>query len=228
MSQRTPGAPVTDALERKEQRFTMSYEDFLAYVDEDAHAEWVNGEVTIFMPPNDRHQAVAGFIYTMLVLFVDLFKLGVVRFAPLEMRLEEVPSSREPDVLFVAREHRERLTNERLYGPADLVVELVSPSSVQRDRAEKFSEYERVGVREYWIIDPRPDRQRVDAYYLTDEGRYTPIAPDEQGRYHSHVLQGFWLAADWLWQEPLPEPLRALQSLSPEVRQALRQSLESE
>jgi Uma2 family endonuclease len=126
------------------------------------------------------------------------------------MRLETENTSREPDILFVAQEQRQRLTQERLNGPAVLVVEVVSPTSLHRDRVDKFFEYQRAGVREYWVVDPRDEAQRVDAYYLSDGGQYLPITPNEQGHYHSTVLPGFWLAADWLWQEPLPHPLMAL------------------
>jgi Uma2 family endonuclease len=205
MNQHTPGAPDSG-----EQRLTMSYEEYLAYGEDTTHAEWVNGEVTVFEPESTRHQEVVGFLLTLMASYNELFDLGTLLKAPFEMRLEAVNTSREPDVLFVAQEHHQRLTSERLNGPADLVVEVVSPSSLYRDRVDKFFEYQRAGVREYWLIDPRPDGQRVDAYYLTDEHTYLPIAPDEQGRYHSTVLDGFWLTGGWLWQEPLPTPLMAL------------------
>ena len=44
----------------------MSYEDYLLWSTEDKHAEWVNGEVIIHMPPTDLHQALLGFVYTFL------------------------------------------------------------------------------------------------------------------------------------------------------------------
>jgi Uma2 family endonuclease len=205
----------------------MSYEDYLAQVDEDAHAEWVDGEVTVFMPPKDKHQAIAGFLYIMLSIFANLFKLGAVRFAPLEMRLrwgESSGSSREPDILFVAQEHSERLTEDRLDGPADLVIEIVSSSSLRRDRADKFYEYQEAGVREYIIIDPRPGKERIDWYVLLPDGKYQAVLPDEGGWYAAQVLPGFRLDAGWLWQEPLPDPLAALMQM-PEAARAMRDTL---
>jgi Uma2 family endonuclease len=115
-----------------------------------------------------------------------------------------------------------------LAGPADLVVEIVSPESATRDLHNKFAEYQAAAIREYLIIDPRPDQQRVSWYVLDDAGRYQAVPPDEAGRVHSAVLPGFWLQPDWLWQEPLPDPLRTLRRLSPEVRQALRRALDSD
>jgi Uma2 family endonuclease len=86
-----------------------------------------------------------------------------------------------------------------------LVIEIVSPESVGRDRGEKFVEYEAGGVREYWLIDP--DRQQAEFYQLDETGRYHLAAIDKDGRFHSTVLPNFWLQVDWLWQEPLPKVL---------------------
>lgn len=67
--------------------------------------------------------------------------------------------------------------------------------------AEKFHEYQVAGIREYWIIDPRPGLERADFYVLDEAGRYqpVPIAPD--GTYRSTLLPDFWLRVAWLWQE---------------------------
>ena len=68
-------------------RLRMSYEEFLAWADEDVHAEWVNGEVIVHMPPKDRHQNIVTFLVALLRTFVDFFNLGQVRTAPFEMKL---------------------------------------------------------------------------------------------------------------------------------------------
>lgn len=202
----------------QEQRLKMSYEEFLEWAD-DVHAEWVNGEVIVFMPPKTIHQQIVGFLYYLIVSYVRYFKLGEVITAPFEMRLLPNHSSREPDLLFVARENVDRLTPERLEGPADLVVELVSDSSVGRDRADKFYEYQEAGVREYWIIDPRPGKERADFYVLGEQGKYQAVLTDANGKYHSTVLPGFWMNTEWMWQNPLPDPLALLISVVPNILQ---------
>jgi Uma2 family endonuclease len=118
------------------------------------------------------------------------------------MRLPEVPSGREPDVLFVRTEHLDRVKPTYLDGPADLVIEITSPESIGRDRGDKFIEYERAGVAEYWLIDP--ERRRAEFYRLDAQGLYRLCEPDAQGVYRSQVVEGFWLRVEWLWQEPLP------------------------
>lgn len=191
------------------QRLRMSYDEYLAWADEDTHAEWVDGEVIVFMPAKDIHQATVGFLYQLLALFADLFQLGKVRIAPLGMRLQQQKSMREPDVLFVANNHLERLTNDWLEGGADLVVEVISDDSVYRDRQEKFKEYEAEGIPEYWIIDPRPNKQRADFFRLNETGEYELYATEDDERVESAVLPGFWLRPDWLWQVETLSPLAA-------------------
>jgi Uma2 family endonuclease len=210
---------------RTEYRLAMSYEEFLEWSDEN-HAEWVNGEVIVFMPPVTRHQLVVGFLHTLISLFANMYDLGKLLSAPFEMRHLPGYASREPDMLFVARDNLHRLTDKRLEGPADLVIEVVSPESVKRDYEEKFSEYQRSGVREYWVIDPRPGREQAALYQRTVQGMYQAILPDAQGRYHSLVLPGLWLRPAWLWQEPQPNPMHLffeMRGLAPETIQALLQ-----
>jgi Uma2 family endonuclease len=217
-------AAITEQPISGERRIKMSYEEYLAWPNEGNLTEWVDGEVVIFMPPKDLHQTMVGFIYRLIAQFVDLLKLGSVRIAPLEMRVHPAANAREPDVLFIAGQHIERLTAERLAGPADLAIEVISDDSIHRDRVDKFYEYQEGGVREYWIIDPRPGKERVDCYWLTLQGRYQAILPDDDGRYHSTVLPDFWFHPDWLWQEPKPDPLLTLAEIAP---QALRSVLAS-
>lgn len=190
----------------QEQRIPMSYEEFLAYGDDTTHAEWVNGEVIVFLPPHLRHQHTLAFLLELLRRFCRMGNLGAIVVAPFEMRVTPDGPAREPDLLFVANDHLERLTERKLDGAADLVIEIVSESSAIRDRIEKFAEYQAAGIPEYLILDPRPGWQRVDFYALGPDGKYQAILPDEDDRYHSRVLPGFWFQADWFWQDPLPNP----------------------
>ena len=212
MARETIDAPTTG-----ERRFTMTYEEFLEWADEDTRAEWVDGEVIVSVPPKPLHALVTEFLLPLLSLYVRLFKLGQVLSAPVEMRLPSVPSSREPDLLFLRREHLDRLTPDRIEGPADLVVEIVSDESTTRDRIEKRAEYEAAGVPEYWLLDPRPGQQQAVFYRLTPEGTYAAVPLDAEGRYSSVVLPGFWLRPAWLWREPLPDPLAIMKQIAPDA-----------
>jgi Uma2 family endonuclease len=204
----------------------MSYEEFLALPDDGRQVEWVDGEAIFFMPPNARHQMISGLLHFLLTGFVGLFNLGRIIAAPFEMRTRPDGPAREPDLLFIAREHLHRLTEQRLEGPADLIVEIVSPDSVGRDRREKFLEYAEAGIPEYWWIDPRQRQHRFEPFTLNESGNYEPIPPDAQGRYHSRVLPGFWIDPTWFWQDPLPEPLPTLIRIAPTAIEQLLRGLE--
>jgi Uma2 family endonuclease len=118
------------------------------------------------------------------------------------MRLHEPPRGREPDILFVAQANLGRITKQYLDGPADLVVEVISPESSGRDRGDKFYEYEMAGVREYWLIDPQ--REQVEFSRLDAQGHYTLALGGHTGEYTSIVIPGLTLDATWFWQDPLP------------------------
>jgi Uma2 family endonuclease len=186
----------------------MTYEEFLAQADEDVPAEWVDGEIILISPASQRHQVVGDFLTALLRHFVEARQLGLVLSAPFQMKLETRSSGREPDVLFVAGSHLNRLKEMYLDGPADLAVEIISTDSRARDRGDKFYEYEQGGVREYWLIDPI--RKQAEFYLLGDDNLYHAATAGDDGKFHSAVLKGLYLKVDWLWQEPLPPLLAVL------------------
>jgi Uma2 family endonuclease len=115
---------------------------------------------------------------------------------------------RAPDIQVLLPEHLHFVQQYEVVGRADLVVEIVSPGSERRDRVEKFSEYERAGVPEYWILDHR--HQESLFYQLDAEGRYQRIDPDESGVYHSAILKGLRLKVTVLWEEELPKGIEVV------------------
>jgi Uma2 family endonuclease len=188
---------LLNALQNPVQNQPMTYEEFLDWADEDTLAEWVNGDVIMATPASDRHQDIVSFLAAIFRAYVETHNLGVIRPAPFQMRVGE--SGREPDILFLSNEHISRLKPTYLDGPADLVVEVLSPESGVRDRGEKFYEYEKAGIPEYWLIDP--EREQAEFYQLDERGRYQAAAL-VNGRYRSRTLAGFWLDVDWLWDPP--------------------------
>ena len=159
-------------------------------------------------PASQRHQRLLSFLASILQHFIEAKNLGALLFAPFQMKLATRPSGREPDLLFIAQEHLDRLKNTYLDGPADIAVEIISPESRARDRGEKFYEYEQARVREYWLVDPV--RKQVEFYRLGDDGIYQLVSIGEDGIFRSAVLSGLTLKVDWLWQEPLPMLLSVL------------------
>jgi len=177
----------------------MTYEEFLRAYD-GRNAEWVEGEVVEMSPTSRENQKLADFLTAILTHFVETQEAGVILSSRFQMKTSARQAGREPDVLFLAEEHRDRLRRNYLDGPADLAVEIVSPDSVTRDRVEKYREYEAGGVCEYWLIDL--EQRQAEFFGLGADGRYQPLPVDREGVFRSVVLDGLWLKTDWLWQPP--------------------------
>ena len=209
------------------QRLKMSYEEYLNLARDDQIIEWVEGEVLVYMPPIYKHQDLSLFLSELLHAFVRFFNLGILCYAPFEVKLWPEGPSREPDIFFVATQNLAKLTSSRLEGAPDLIIEIISPGSVTEDRVHKFTQYEQAGVKEYWLIDPRPYQVQADFYVLGEDQRYQAASLEEDGRYRSTVLPDFWLKLAWLWESPLPNPqlafaevMTSIETLPAEVKAA--------
>jgi Uma2 family endonuclease len=179
----------------------MTYEQFLQ-LDGDVHAEWVDGKVIEMAPVTDEHSALQMFFVKIIGAFVDAHELGELRAEPFQMKTGPDMPGRAPDLMFIAKRNLSRLKKHYLAGPADLVIEIISPGTMHVDRGAKYGEYEQGGVKEYWLIDPL--RKQADFYLRGRDGLYQRAAVESDCRYHSRVLKGLWLDVDWLWQKPLP------------------------
>lgn len=195
----------------------QSYEEYLALPDDGRIVEWVDGEIITHIPATPLHQNVVIFLIKLLSSYIDRLNLGHLLAAPVEVRLWPNGPVREPDVLFIGRERMSQLTERRFEGSPDLVVEVVSPGSVTIDRVDKFLEYERANVGEYWIIDSRPHQQQADFYIRNTDDRFAAAPLDDRGVFTSTVLPGFRLDVAWLWQEELPDAERITAGLLAEA-----------
>src|SRR5688572_19875625 len=150
----------------------MTFEEYVAWAPEDRKTEWADGAVIEFMSTLTRHGDIEEFLLGLVLFFVKLRNLGRIYSGTYAMRVGEGRPLRQPDLIYVANEHLDRRTRERLEGPADLLVEIVSEDSVTRDRRDKFKEYAELGVPEYWIAEGRDGFQGFDAFELVAPGRY--------------------------------------------------------
>lgn len=201
-------AALTEVLPATEVRVLprMTEEEFVAWCDEDTRAEFVNGEVIVFSPSSTKHVLLCNFLNTLLRVYVDAHQLGVVGGPEWQVRLR--PGLRRvPDVLFVSRERMSIICETHIEGPPDLVMEVVSPDSEERDWRDKYWDYEQAGVREYWVIEPYT--KVLVLYRLDEDGKYRRVEP-EGGFLVSEVVPGFKIRPEWLWQEPLPSVVEVL------------------
>ncbi len=93
-------------------------------------------------------------------------------FAPTDVVLAETTVV-QPDLLFVAREHQDRIAEDGVHGPPDLVIEILSTGSRHRDEVIKPRLYAQHGIPEYWIVDPFREAVRV---YRLESGAYRKVA----------------------------------------------------
>ena len=173
----------------KEPKTKLTYEDYAATPEGDRY-ELIDGELIVAAAPNIPHQSTQSNVDWRVQTFVRNHDLGTVFNAPTDVVLSEHDTV-QPDLMFVSKERERIITRANIQGAPDLVVEILSPSSIRRDWRDKFDMYERHGVREYWLIDP--DR-RMAWVFMLREGVF-----EEAGRYGeddtlvSPTLSGFEL-----------------------------------
>lgn len=149
--------------------------DFLAvFGDYNGLVEIVDGRLVIHDMPGTQHQTIV----LNLAVALRASSAGRVFIAALPVRLSD-ETVREPDVLFVATAHLDRV-HETYIDPPDLAIEVISPGRAgrRRDLLEKRSEYARAGIGEYWIVDPKARDilvLRLDAGGSAPDGSYAEI-----------------------------------------------------
>jgi Uma2 family endonuclease len=186
----------------------ISYQKFLEWNGEEGWFEWVDGEVIEMSNPSLKHQDLSDFLTSILRFFIEAKKLGRVISAPFQIKFDFRPSGRQPDIMFVSNENLHLLEKQYVDGTTDLIIEIVSPESVLRDTLDKFEEYEKAGVKEYWIIDYKT--RTANFYGFDGEGKYKQLLLKADRVFESRIIEGLWIKTDWLWQEELPNLMDVL------------------
>ena len=131
----------------------LTYEDYRT-TPADERYELLDGDLIMVPAPNLKHQRVQFRLSQALGQFILHHELGEFFYAPCDVVLSDTDIV-QPDLLFVSRERAHLLRNgENVQGAPDLVIEILSPSTADKDRGIKRELYSRHGVREYWLIDP--------------------------------------------------------------------------
>lgn len=144
------------------ERVILTYDDLLQLPEDCNRYELFEGELSVTAAPNDHHQDVVGNLYVILRPHVRARRLGRLFVAPIHVKFSDV-SVVEPDLVFVRRENL-GITQGLIVGVPDLVVEVLSPSTGNRDRRTKRAIYARTAVPSYWIVDP--DAETIETLRL--------------------------------------------------------------
>ena len=121
----------------------MTYEQFIRTVPDDVHAEWVEGEVVPMTPVSRDHNELSAFFLALLRHYVEAQNVGKIFCEPFQMKTGPNLPGRSPDLLFVSKKRLSQLKRNHLQGPADLVIEIISPESRARDRGESSTSMNR-------------------------------------------------------------------------------------
>lgn len=157
-------------------RIKLTYRDY-AKTPDDERYELLDGELIGLTAPAEIHQRVSILLGWRLIEFVTEHGLGRVYQAPFDVVLSDTDVV-QPDLLFVSNERAHVVTAANVQGAPDLVVEILSPSSVERDRTLKRRLYARHGVSEYWIVDTDA---RTATVLLLQDGEFEAAATYGEG-----------------------------------------------
>ncbi|MFQ5429135.1 MAG: Uma2 family endonuclease [Phycisphaerae bacterium] len=187
-------ADVVNATNTREARYhglRMTAEAFFQLGEDPVRYELIDGVVCMSPSPSPIHQALIAEIITQFGIFLRSNPMGRAS-CEVDIHLGRGPQGADlvyrPDIVFL-RSDRLAEIGDHITGAPDLVGEIVSPASRSYPTETKKNDYERCGVREYWLIDP--ERESMTFYHLQD-GRYEETRP-EAGRLASKVVPGFAL-----------------------------------
>ena len=164
-------------------RLRFTYRDYLLLPEGDRR-ELIEGDFHAVPAPSIWHQTIVANLGMALRDFVKRNRLGAVLWAPTDVVLSP-ESVVQPDILFISNERRGIITEDNVSGAPDLVVEILSPSTAERDRELKRALYARCGVREYWLVDPEDSSVEVMAL---EEAGVDSTRAFTSGRVESAVL----------------------------------------
>jgi Uma2 family endonuclease len=154
--------------------------------------ELSEGRLIISPSPTTQHQQIISKLHFLIYSHILNNNLGEVVTSPMDVRLWK-GNIRQPDIVFMSNEHRKRIT-KRYFGVPDLVMEILSKGTAKVDKEEKFQEYERAGVLEYWIVDPF--KKNITVYSL-ENGIYELFGKWGIGEIaKSKLLDGFEVSID--------------------------------
>jgi Uma2 family endonuclease len=134
---------------------SWTYDDYAALPDDENRYEIVNGVLIMAPAPSPEHQSITVRIAYSMFPHIDLAGIGKLFTAPIDVDLGP-KNVYQPDLVVILNAHLDRVTEKKIIGAPDLVVEVASPSTAAYDRLTKYEKYAQAGITEYWIVKPKP------------------------------------------------------------------------
>ncbi len=161
----------------------------MEFADDDPYwYELIAGDLAKRNAPAPKHQRLVRELSFAIHAFVNRGELGEILFSPIDVFLDDA-NSPQPDIVFVPKSDEAIVTENGIEGVPALVIEIISPTSIVRDRFTKKNLYERFGVQEYWLVDPQ--NEEIEIYALR-QNRYELLSAASviEGTLTSAVLAG--------------------------------------
>ncbi|MEM8526352.1 MAG: Uma2 family endonuclease [Bacteroidota bacterium] len=170
-------------IDNHNQKYTKKDYDQLPYK---APYQLIDGKLEYVASPKDKHQDTLGNLYMLLAPYVKTNKIGRVRFAPLDVHFDE-KNIYQPDLMFISNERKD-IIKDFIYGPPDLIVEVLS-SNKKHDLGERKDVYGQYEVLEYWAVDYK--KQTLDAYLNKEKKLIWQRQYTAEDEVKSEVVEGF-------------------------------------
>ena len=139
----------------------LTYDDFVLFPDDGLRHELIDGEHYVTPSPNTKHQSVSINLTVLIGSWLEQNPIGRLFHAPFDVVFSKFDVV-EPDLLYLSNARAaDSLTPLHVRGVPELVIEIGSPGTRKRDETIKRRLYERMGVSEYWFVDPEMDAIRV-------------------------------------------------------------------
>ena len=169
-------------LELKEKKLTIKdYEK----LPEGSPYQLIKGALIMSLAPSTEHQRSSKKIFLKLYEFIEKSNLGEVLYSPIDVYLDN-ENVYQPDIVVILKNSKAKVSEKGIEGTPDIVIEIISPSTAYYDLIEKKEVYEKYGVKEYWIIDPKSKTFEI---YLNSESGFEIISKAKiKGLVKSQIL----------------------------------------
>jgi Uma2 family endonuclease len=155
----------------------LGYAEYVLFPNDGNRHEIIDGDHYMNPAPSTYHQTVSKRLQHFLYTQIELAGLGTVFNAPIDVQLSPYDIV-QPDLVALTKDSKAKITPTKILGAPELVVEILSPSSIENDSHLKRRVYERSGVAEYWIVDPFENR--VTCLWLQDNKYVEQPTPSDE------------------------------------------------
>lgn len=161
MSSKTPQSKINLDISQKQ---VWTYSDYYK-LDDDKRYEVLEGELIMTPAPLYIHQKIQSKLGFILQNYVNEKNIGEILFSPLDVVLSKT-NVLQPDIIYISNDNRKIIQKRGLFGPPDMVVEIISPSTTHRDLQVKKTIYEKFNINEFWVA--YPDEKILENYIIKD------------------------------------------------------------